>query len=608
MKTYGKVEYNKKKNRFDITCEPHVAIRLKRVFSKIDTWQFGTQSVSATPENCLDLQWFIERYLLTLSPEAEDQMRSKADIYREKTALVDQLLSGKVDPPPFTLKLPPRPYQALAAQLWLANNGLLLADDVGLGKTMSSIVGLTDPRTLPALVVTLSHLPRQWEEEIHKFSDLTTHILKKGTPYDLLKHTGGKLPDVFICNYHKLAGWAETLAPIVKSLVVDECHELRHRDSQKYKAAKHISENVEYRIGASATPIFNYGGEIYNVLDILSPGTLGTWAEFEREWCTHQFQKPKIKDPAAFGAYAADTGLMLRRTRKDVKRELPEVTVVPHYINVDFKVLEAMKGQAVELAKLILKQGQQDFKGQKMQAAGQFDLKMRQATGIGKAPYVAEFIRMLVESSGEPIVVGLWHREVYNILMQELKDLNPVMFSGTETAVQKEVSKQKFIRGESKIMLLSLRSGAGMDGLQDICHIVVFAELDWAWSALKQFIGRVHRDGQDDPVTAYYLLSEHGSDPIMSDILGIKRSQLEGIINPNQDLVEELQEVEDEYVKKMAQRFLLDHGIELPEEDSNDKIRSEETGSVGLRAGICYPAGDSGASTPPNSTADSGDN
>jgi len=374
------------------------------------------------------------------------------------------------------------------------------------------------------------------------------------------------LPDVFICNYHKLAGWAETLAPIVKSFVGDEIHELRHRDSQKYKAARHIAENVEYRLGLSATPIFNYGGEIYNVLDILSPGTLGTWAEFEREWCSQQFQKPKLKDPTAFGTYATDTGLMLRRTRKDVKRELPEVTAIPHYIDADLKVLETMKGQAVELAKLILKQGAQDFKGQKMQAAGQFDLKMRQATGIAKAPYVAEFIRMLVESSGEPVLVGLWHREIYSILMDSLKDLNPVMFSGTESATQKEASKQAFLKGESKVMLLSLRSGAGMDGLQDVCHIAVFAELDWAYAAMKQFIGRIHRDGQDDPVTAYYLLSEHGSDPVMSDILGIKRGQLEGIINPEQDLVEELQ-VDDEYIKKMAQRFLTDHGIELPKEE-----------------------------------------
>jgi hypothetical protein len=316
----------------------------------------------------------------------------------------------------------------------------------------------------------------------------------------------------------------------------------------------------------SATPIFNYGGEIYNVLDILSPETLGTWEEFNREWCTNQYDKPRIKDPVAFGTHAAQTGLMLRRTRKDVKRELPEVTIVPHYIEADLKVLDAMKGQAIELAKLILKQGGQDFKGQKMQAAGQFDMKMRMATGISKAPYVAEFVRMLVESSGEQVVVGLWHREIYSILMEELKDLNPVMFSGSETPVQKEVSKQKFLSGESKVMLLSLRSGAGMDGLQDVCHLVVFAELDWAYSVLKQFIGRVHRDGQDDPVTVYYLLSEQGSDPIMSDILGIKRTQLEGIINPKDDLVEELQ-VDENYIKDMAQKFLTDHGIEIPKNE-----------------------------------------
>ena len=563
MKTYGTVTYNKRNRTWDIVCEPHIAIRLKRVFAKIDTFKFGTLSISATVENCRDLQWFLERYPMEVFPF--ELLKERADKHREKQSLVEQLLSGQMEHTPFLLKLPPREYQAMAAHMWLTAGGLLLADDVGLGKTCTAIAGLTDPRTLPALVVTLAHLPIQWQSEIHKFSDLTTHILKKGTPYDILKYTKGKLPDVFICNYHKLSGWAETLAPIIKAVVFDECQELRHRGTQKYAAAKHIADNCDFRLGTSATPIYNYGGEIWSLLDVLTPDTIGSWDEFSREWCTYQYDKVKIKDPAAFGLYAREMGVMLRRTRIEVKRELPPVTIVPHRIDANPAVIDKLKGQAIELAKLILKQGQ-DFKGQKMQASGEFDMKMRQATGIAKAPYVAEFVKFLVQDSDEPVVLYGWHREVYSIWMEQLKELNPVMYTGSESPAQKEAAKQAFLSGQSKVMIISLRAGAGMDGLQNMCHIAVFGELDWSPGVHEQCIGRVHRDGQDDPVTIYYLLSEHGSDPIMSDILGIKKQQIEGVRDPNQDLVTKLQ-IEEDYIKKMATKFLTDHGIEIPKDE-----------------------------------------
>ena len=48
---------------------------------------------------------------------------------------------------PFDLKLPLRDYQTFAANMWLTAGGLLLADDVGLGKTAVAIAGLTDPAT-----------------------------------------------------------------------------------------------------------------------------------------------------------------------------------------------------------------------------------------------------------------------------------------------------------------------------------------------------------------------------------------------------------------------------------------------------------------------------
>src|SRR5581483_5606886 len=107
--------------------------------------------------------------------------------------------------------LPPREYQRLAAELAWRTKGMILADDVGLGKTCSALCLIADPATRPALVVTLTHLPRQWRAELAKFlPGLAVHIVSKGSPYDVQLHRGKRSPSfpaVLVLNYHKLAGW-----------------------------------------------------------------------------------------------------------------------------------------------------------------------------------------------------------------------------------------------------------------------------------------------------------------------------------------------------------------------------------------------------------------
>lgn len=105
---------------------------------------------------------------------------------------------------------------------------------------------------------------------------------------------------------------------------------------------------------------------------------------------------------------------------------------------------------------------------------------------------------------------------------------------------------------------MSLRSGAGLDGLQSVSRTVVFGELDWAYGVHEQAEGRVHRDGQKDPVMAYYLTASAGSDPVVMDALGIKRGQLEGIRDPNAALVQKLQ-TDPDRIKRLAEAYLQQH-------------------------------------------------
>lgn len=549
MRTYGRIRYVEGNWRID--AEPHVALRLKRVFGKLAKHGSSGMILSDTPENARDLEWFLSRYPMEV--EDLDLLQGRAKQHRESVVRCEELLGGRDNPRVFDLAKPARDYQSRATEILLTRRRLIVGDELGLGKSLIAIAAMTQPEARPALVVTLASLPRQWEKYCREFAPgLNTHIIKTTTPYKLPQFFGHG-PDVLICSYHKLACWVEFLRQYVRFVVFDECQELRRPEAQKYQAARQIAGNGKYCVGLSATPIFNYGGEFHSVAEVISPGQLGTREEFVREWCIEHGVKPRLKNPRAFGTYLRDNFVMIRRTRKDVGRELPDVIRIAHTVDSDARKLHEIKGTAGELAQIILRRVQ-TTKERRWTAAGEFDMLMRQATGIAKAPYVADFVRILCES-GEQIILCGWHREVYSIWAEKLRDLNPAWYTGSETSGQKEAHKEDFVTGRSQVLFMSLRAGQGVDGFQDVCSTIVFGELDWSPGVHEQCIGRIHRDGQGDAVKAYYLVTDDGADPVISDVLGIKREQVEGIRNPDRPLLERLDRGGDNIVR-LAKSYL----------------------------------------------------
>lgn len=563
MTTYGTCVLER--GKWKIEAQPHVAMWLRRVFKgSVD----GRSHLSVTDSDatCRDLLWFAERYALDITPR--DHMERRAARHREDEAATSSLLSEGPSRvlPTYELALPPRDYQRQAAALLLLRRRLLLADDVGLGKTVSAICPMVAPGTLPALVVTLTHLPQQWAAEIRRFApQLRVHIVTKGTPYPLMKKTRGQMelieppmPDVLVINYHKLSGWADELAGKIRYLVFDEVQELRRRTSDKYAAAAKIARGAEYRLGLSATPIYNYGDEFHSIFGVLASEELGTKSEFDATWGS---DTGRVSDPLAFGSYLRDNALMLRRTRRDVARELPALSVVPHTIDSDTRILAQTDGRAFELARIVLDRNKQP-KGAKFQASEELSGLVRQQTGIAKAAFVAEFVSLLCES-GEKVLLFGWHHEVYGIWRAKLAHLKPVFFTGMESPTQKEAAKRAFVEGDAQVLVMSLRAGAGIDGLQKVCRTVVFGELDWSPGVHEQATGRIYRDGQADPVVAYYLLAEDGSDPIVADVLGVKRGQIEPVRNPGgaTDLVQ----VDEDRVRRLAEDYLRQRGMTMPQ-------------------------------------------
>lgn len=523
--TYGTIQYDSKTSKWVIDALPHVRARLRRFFESAKNSSGNLVRIDATQQSCRDIEWFMQRYPFQIASHHQSVLKHMANAQRQQEADSLAIVTGTTILPPVPLTTPLREYQRIGLDLLRTVRGLMCADDMGLGKTAIGVAAAAFAP--PALVVCNTHTQEQWRRQIKKFAaGLRVRTAPTTRPEDLGNY------DVLIIPYSKLAGWRDHLAGTIKTVIFDEMQDLRHHGTNKHAAACHVAEGAEYRIGLTGTPIYNYGGEIFSTMDILRPGELGTADEFHREWCTF-LGKDKwiVNDPAALRAFMLESGMLIRRTRAEVGRELPPVVKVQHRVPFNKAVLECLREDALQLAQTILSQSA-DFNAKGI-AARELDIKLRKATGIAKAPFVAEMVIDLCKD-GQKVVLGAWHREVWDILLYKLSHAGvPAwMYTGSESTVQKTASVDAFIACEGGAVLgMSLRSGAGLDGLQHVSNTVIYAELDWSPQVHDQLSARVARDEQKNGVTIIYCTVDAGSDPIIASVLGIKTEQHLGIID-----------------------------------------------------------------------------
>lgn len=509
-----------------------------------------------TPDTGKDLVWLIDRYPLEVSDLVWDELHLQAARY-DRAVLAAAVGDGdrrdRFVPGALEMDLPARPHQVGARNLVWDVFRLLVADDIGLGKTITAISILAAADCRPAIIVVPTHLCIQWEHQIKRFlPGASTHIITGTKVHGLPK------VDIYITAYPRLYAWQDILVPMkMRTVIFDEVQDLRKVGTLKRGVARALSSVSEYCVGLSATPIYNLGQEIWSVLDVLSPDSMGSETSFAKEWCAGG----AVSNPVALHSYLKTRGLMLRRTKADLGIQSDPVLKDVITLEGDLTGLEKIQNVMKQLALSVLS----NRVGESSDSAKKLDWKLRHATGVAKAKSVAEFVRMLV-SSGEKVLLAGWHREVYDHWLRELASCHPVMYTGSESPSEKAKTVEAFVKGRSQVFICSLRSGSGLDGLQSVCSNIVFGELDWSPHVMDQMIGRLDREGQTKGVNCYFLTIDDGSDPFMMEVLGEKRSQHDGVIEGKEGAVEILEAtgLRNERIRAMAEGYLASIGEALP--------------------------------------------
>ena len=547
MRTYGNLRLINSGANWEMSAlEPHVAIRLKHLFPRVPKQSAGPFTFPNDLVTAADINWFVSRYPLSITTKDRKTLSKGKASYGAQQAEMERILLPNYAPPTICgIKDGQivRHYQIQAVELLRRRKSLLLGDEGGLGKTYTAGAFMcAESGSLPAAVICDPHMQKQWKDKLEAFTNLRVHVIKKASPYDL------PLADVYIFRVSQIGGWTDIFATrLFKAAIIDEPQSLRTgTHTVKGAAAKVLTNHVDYVFGLTATPIYNYGVEMWNVMQFIDDTVLGPYADFNREWVN---DLGRINDPKALGTYLREQHVLLRRLKSDVGQELPKVSKIIEYVDYDVKAVQSIEDLAHRLA-IRATQGSFVERGS---AARELDMMVRQATGISKAKAVAQFVRLLVEA-GESVLLLGWHRDVYDIWLKELADLVPAMYTGSESAGQKNSELDRFKAGETKVLIMSLRSGAGVDGLQHHCSVAVFGELDWSPGIHQQVIWRIDREGQENPVTAFFLVVDEGSDPPIMDVLGIKASEACQIVDPHLGVQQVAEDTTN--LRKLVERYL----------------------------------------------------
>jgi SNF2 family DNA or RNA helicase len=272
--------------------------------------------------------------------------------------------------------------------------------------------------------------------------------------------------------------------------------------------------------------------EIWAIENALNFNCLGDFESFSREWCGG-YGSTIVTDPILLGEYLKEEGLLLRRRIEDVMSELPPKRRIVQNIDLDEEKFDELIAPVIEQAKHIESIKEAFERGREsMQAID----STRMITGISKAHYVCAFVKTLMES-GEKVILYAHHHAVMDIYLEELKEYYPVMISGRQDAKTKDEAQKAFMNEDTDIIIVSLRSGTGLNLQRARC--VVFGELDWSPAIHSQCEGRAHRIGVKDSVLCYYLTCNAGTDQHMMETLGLKTSQFLGVMGDKSETEED---------------------------------------------------------------------
>ncbi|GGD80680.1 DEAD/DEAH box helicase [Microbacterium murale] len=433
------------------------------------------------------------------------------------------------------------------------HRSFLLADEPGLGKTAQSVLAASIADAYPLLVVVPNVVKMNWAREVERWTPQRRATVIQGDGADI-----DAFADVFIVNYEILDRHLSWLSSIgLKGMVVDEAHFIKNLSSQRSQNVLALASRIRERshdplmMALTGTPLIN------DVEDFDAIWRFLGWTTGDKPGAELM---EKLDDtgltPAdkSFYAEARDAVIsmgIVRRKKKDVAADLPDKLIADLPVQLDDEFGRGIRQAERELGERLAAKYRRivQARGDRGLEPGEIDddivrlvahneLEESKAAGTGgdnvftmvrkigqaKAQLAADYAAQLQRSVGK-VVFFAKHIDVMDQAEAHFaaSGIRYVSIRGDQTTPARQQAIDDFNGDESVGIAVCSLTAAGVGLNLQAASNVVLAELSWTAAEQTQAIDRVHRIGQDEPVTAWRIIAAHTIDTKIAELIDQKQ-------------------------------------------------------------------------------------
>jgi SNF2 family DNA or RNA helicase len=464
------------------------------------------------------------------------------------------------------------------------HRSFLLADEPGLGKTAQSVIAASVANAYPLLVVVPNVVKMNWAREVQRWTPQRRVTVIHGDGDDI-----DAFADVFVVNYDILdrhLSWISRFG--FKGMVVDEAHMIKNVQSQRSRNVLAISDRIRERtpggrpllLALTGTPLINDIDDFKAIWRFLG------WTDAEKPGSellaaleSNGFTPADSQFYPAARASVIEMGIV-RRRKIDVAADLPSKRVVDLPVELDddlgrgireaekqltdrliirFQLIKSGKlGRELSDEAIIRMVCAQELEESNASSTGINVFTMVRQIGQAKAALAADYAAQLARSVGK-VVFFAKHIDVMDKAEAAFAErgLGTVSIRGDQTATFRQEQIDAFNNDPAVSVAVCSLTAAGVGVNLQAASNVVLAELSWTDAEQTQAIDRVHRIGQEEPVTAWRIVAAQTIDARIAELIdskaGLAARALDGAAAPRED---------EDSVQMLTLMSVLKHALE----------------------------------------------
>jgi hypothetical protein len=439
------------------------------------------------------------------------------------------------------------PYQLRGVEFAAYKDGVIIADEMGLGKTLQAIATALVKKDAfdfrRTLIICPASLKDQWKNEIEKFTSEEA-IVVNGKPEEREAIYRESRAHFLIINYETVLRDSSAINAMEPDFIIlDEAQRIKNYETITARAIKKLQK--KHALVITGTPIENRLTDLFSIMDFLDPFFLTPLWEFSYQYCYFD----EIKKNKIVGYYNLQDlkeklrPILLRRTKREVIKDLPQVTHLDIPVAMHPYQRELHTNYARAAAQLIHKKFLTPYDMNRLMMLLNSMRMVCDSTFLvdqesQESPKLVELKHILLEkldvkASGRKVIIfSEWTRMngLIGKLLREI-DLNFVELNGKVPIPKRQALVNTFYEDPNCQVFVSTEAGGAGLNLQ-VADTVINFELPWNPAKKNQRIGRIDRLGQEaSQLTVINFLTRDSIEIRIATGLMLKENLFENVLD-----------------------------------------------------------------------------